>query len=144
MSYYRFSMAQVTDPPQSRHPLLIPPPFTLYYPCSTSQVCDNFLDPVTGVPVNFNFLPTFATSKLGVFPHTVQGNVTLPYPPYVYPSYYLLLPPHPLSPLLSFPMISVCTGRSHSWRLRQPELPLLLLLTLPLPSPFLIIPYHSL
>jgi hypothetical protein len=40
--------------------------------CSTGQVCEGFPDPVTGDPVNFNFLPMFATPKLGVFPHTVQ------------------------------------------------------------------------
>lgn len=40
--------------------------------CSTGQSCDEFLDPNTGEPVNFNFLTMFATSKLGVFPHTVQ------------------------------------------------------------------------
>ena len=40
--------------------------------CSTGQVCEDFPDPITGDPVNFNFLPMFATSALGVFPHTVQ------------------------------------------------------------------------
>lgn len=40
--------------------------------CSTGQTCENFLDPDTGKPVNFNFLPMFASKSLGVFPHTVQ------------------------------------------------------------------------
>ena len=43
--------------------------------CSTGQTCHNYLDPVTNTSsnkLNFNFLPTYATSALGVFPHTVQ------------------------------------------------------------------------
>lgn len=40
--------------------------------CSTGQKCDGFPDPRTGEPVNFNFLPTFASPSMGVFPHTVQ------------------------------------------------------------------------
>jgi hypothetical protein len=40
--------------------------------CSTGQRCSDFLDPRTGDPVNFNFLPTFAHPSLTVFPHTVQ------------------------------------------------------------------------
>jgi hypothetical protein len=40
--------------------------------CSRSQTCSGFLDPRTGEPINFNFLPTFADPSLGVFPHTVQ------------------------------------------------------------------------
>lgn len=40
--------------------------------CSTGQTCENFLDPRTGDPINFNFLPSFAHTGLGVFPHTVQ------------------------------------------------------------------------
>jgi hypothetical protein len=40
--------------------------------CSTGQKCDGFLDPRTDEPINFNFLPTFVHSGLGVFPHTVQ------------------------------------------------------------------------
>ena len=35
-------------------------------------MCEGFPDPITGDPVNFNFLPMFATSAMGVFPHTVQ------------------------------------------------------------------------
>jgi len=40
--------------------------------CSTGQHCDDFLDPRTGQPLNFNFLPTHTHKGLGVFPHTVQ------------------------------------------------------------------------
>ena len=40
--------------------------------CSTGQKCSDFLDPRTGNPINFNFLPTFAHPGLNVFPHTVQ------------------------------------------------------------------------
>lgn len=42
--------------------------------CSTGQVCQDFRDEETGEPVNFNFnfLPSFASSKLGILPHTVQ------------------------------------------------------------------------
>jgi len=40
--------------------------------CSTGQQCKDFPDPRTGEPINFNFLPTYATPALGVFPHTVQ------------------------------------------------------------------------
>lgn len=40
--------------------------------CSTGQKCESVLDPRSGDPINFNFLPTFADSGLGVFPHTVQ------------------------------------------------------------------------
>jgi hypothetical protein len=40
--------------------------------CSTGQRCEDFIDPQTGSLLNFNFLPTYAHSSLGVFPHTVQ------------------------------------------------------------------------
>eukprot|EP00981_Chlorochromonas_danica_P003550 scaffold659_cov192-Ochromonas_danica.AAC.63 len=40
--------------------------------CSTGQTCETFLDPRTGDPANFNFLPTFAHPSMGIFPHTVQ------------------------------------------------------------------------
>jgi hypothetical protein len=49
--------------------------------CSTDQYCDDidestgalkYPDPRTGEPINFNFLPTYASNKLGVMPHTVQ------------------------------------------------------------------------
>ena len=39
---------------------------------STGQVAENFLDPETGQPINFNFLPHYADPRLGVMPHTVQ------------------------------------------------------------------------
>jgi len=40
--------------------------------CSTGQVCEDFPDPRTGDPLNFNFLPFYAHKGLGVFPHTIQ------------------------------------------------------------------------
>ena len=40
--------------------------------CSTGQVCEDLPDPRTGDPINFNFLPYYADSGLGVFPHTIQ------------------------------------------------------------------------
>jgi hypothetical protein len=40
--------------------------------CSTGQVAKSFVDPVTGGPLNFNFLPRLADPSLGVYPHTVQ------------------------------------------------------------------------
>lgn len=40
--------------------------------CSTGQKCYNYKDPITGDPLNFNFLPYYATKALGVFPHTIQ------------------------------------------------------------------------
>jgi hypothetical protein len=40
--------------------------------CSTGQKADGFVDPATGLPINFNYLPHFADSRLGVMPHTVQ------------------------------------------------------------------------
>eukprot|EP00753_Platysulcus_tardus_P018117 PLAT6724.1.p1 GENE.PLAT6724.1~~PLAT6724.1.p1 ORF type:complete len:817 (+),score=447.38 PLAT6724.1:110-2452(+) len=40
--------------------------------CSTGQVCNNYEDPRTGKPLNFNFLPMYADARLGVLPHTVQ------------------------------------------------------------------------
>jgi hypothetical protein len=39
---------------------------------SSGQVAHNFTDPRTGEPINYNFLPHFATSEIGVLPHTVQ------------------------------------------------------------------------
>jgi hypothetical protein len=39
---------------------------------STGQTADPYLDPDTGAPLNFNFLPHYADAKLGVLPHTVQ------------------------------------------------------------------------
>lgn len=40
--------------------------------CSQKQVAKHFSDPETGDPLNFNFLPYYATPALGVMPHTVQ------------------------------------------------------------------------
>lgn len=40
--------------------------------CSQKQVAKGFNDPETGEPLNFNFLPYYATPELGVMPHTVQ------------------------------------------------------------------------
>jgi len=40
--------------------------------CSTGQVAPNFIDPATGKPINYNFLPHFAVPQVGVLPHTVQ------------------------------------------------------------------------
>ncbi len=39
---------------------------------STGQYADDFANPDTGEPINFNFLPKFADERLGVLPHTVQ------------------------------------------------------------------------
>jgi hypothetical protein len=39
---------------------------------STGQTVENFSDPETGEPLNFNFLPHYADERLGVMPHTVQ------------------------------------------------------------------------
>lgn len=40
--------------------------------CSTGQYARHFVDPATGQPLNFNFLPQLADQRLGVMPHTVQ------------------------------------------------------------------------
>lgn len=40
--------------------------------CSQKQQAKHFKDPETGTPLNFNFLPYFATPNLGAMPHTVQ------------------------------------------------------------------------
>jgi hypothetical protein len=34
--------------------------------CSTGQFCPEFPDPVTNQPINFNFLPYYASPKLGI------------------------------------------------------------------------------
>jgi hypothetical protein len=39
---------------------------------STGQTGENYTDPDTGDPLNFNFLPHYAVPELGVMPHTVQ------------------------------------------------------------------------
>jgi hypothetical protein len=40
--------------------------------CSTGQVANGYPDPVTGAPINFNFLPYYADARMGVMPHTVE------------------------------------------------------------------------
>ena len=40
--------------------------------CSTGLAAEGYPDPVSGEDINFNFLPHFADSRLGVQPHTVQ------------------------------------------------------------------------
>jgi len=40
--------------------------------CSTDQSCPDIPDPRTGKPLNFNFLPAYASPDLGVMPHSVQ------------------------------------------------------------------------
>lgn len=40
--------------------------------CSTGQYCDDYPDPRTGQPLNFNFLPHYADTRMGIMPHTVQ------------------------------------------------------------------------
>src|SRR5690606_29324855 len=39
---------------------------------SQGQVAKSFVDPLTGGPLNFNFLTRLADPRLGVMPHTVQ------------------------------------------------------------------------
>lgn len=39
---------------------------------SQGQKAESYLDPKTGEPVNYNFLPMFADPAVGVLPHTVQ------------------------------------------------------------------------
>lgn len=39
---------------------------------STGQTVENYTDPETGEPLNFNFLPHYADARMGVMPHTVQ------------------------------------------------------------------------
>jgi hypothetical protein len=38
----------------------------------TRQFCEEFPDPITGEPINFNFLPIYADPRLLLWPHTVQ------------------------------------------------------------------------
>jgi hypothetical protein len=40
--------------------------------CSTGQVANGYPDPVSGAPINFNFLPYYADARMGVMPHTVE------------------------------------------------------------------------
>jgi len=50
---------------------------------SSGQTVENFVDPHTGEPLNFNFLPHYADPRLGVMPHTVQHySLTDPAPTY--------------------------------------------------------------
>jgi len=37
--------------------------------CSAGQVCNDYKDPFTGKPINFNFLPYYANTELGIYPH---------------------------------------------------------------------------
>lgn len=39
---------------------------------SSGQLSENYRDPETGKPLNFNFLPHYADPRLGIMPHTVQ------------------------------------------------------------------------
>lgn len=39
---------------------------------SSGQTTPNFVDPESGLPLNFNFLPMYADPRLGIMPHTVQ------------------------------------------------------------------------
>ena len=50
---------------------------------SQGQTAPHYLDPDTGLPLNFNFLPHYADPRLGVMPHTVQYyGLTDPAPTY--------------------------------------------------------------
>lgn len=50
---------------------------------SSGQEVENFVDPETGEPLNFNFLPHYADPRLGIMPHTVQHyGLTDPAPTY--------------------------------------------------------------
>lgn len=40
--------------------------------CTQNQTAEHFQDPESGEPLNFNFLPYYADTRLGVLPHTVQ------------------------------------------------------------------------
>ena len=40
--------------------------------CSSGQTADDFIDPATGKPINYNYLPHFADTRMGLMPHTVQ------------------------------------------------------------------------
>ncbi|HWB74499.1 MAG TPA: hypothetical protein VG755_06080, partial [Nannocystaceae bacterium] len=39
---------------------------------STGQTVENYDDPDTGEPLNFNFLPHYADPRMGIMPHTIQ------------------------------------------------------------------------
>lgn len=50
---------------------------------STGQTVENYKDPDTNEPLNFNFLPHYADPRMGVMPHTVQHyGLTDPAPTY--------------------------------------------------------------
>ncbi len=50
---------------------------------STGQEVENYKDPETNEPLNFNFLPHYADPRMGVMPHTVQYyGLTDPAPTY--------------------------------------------------------------
>ncbi|MCG8669687.1 MAG: hypothetical protein MI867_09780 [Pseudomonadales bacterium] len=40
--------------------------------CTQSQYAKTYVDPENGEPLNFNFLPYYTDSRMGVLPHTVQ------------------------------------------------------------------------
>ena len=40
--------------------------------CTQNQLADHYFHPETQEPLNFNFLPYYADTRLGVMPHTVQ------------------------------------------------------------------------
>lgn len=40
--------------------------------CSTGQKSQNYTDPETGEPLNYNFLAHYADPRVGIMPHTVQ------------------------------------------------------------------------
>ncbi|EGD82140.1 hypothetical protein PTSG_02814 [Salpingoeca rosetta] len=39
---------------------------------SSGQYCKHYVDPDTGKPLNFNYLPILADERMGIMPHTVQ------------------------------------------------------------------------
>eukprot|EP01126_Amoeba_proteus_P003653 TRINITY_DN11212_c0_g1_i1.p1 TRINITY_DN11212_c0_g1~~TRINITY_DN11212_c0_g1_i1.p1 ORF type:complete len:629 (+),score=71.66 TRINITY_DN11212_c0_g1_i1:402-2288(+) len=74
---------------------------------SSGQFCDGFKDPVTGGPLNFNFLPYYASKGLGVMPHTVQFyTVDDPAPTYGQTNF---------SFMLHSALYTASTGRNTLW-----------------------------
>lgn len=47
-------------------------PFATKVHISSGQTTTDYRDPMTGEPLNYNFLPLYADPRLGVLPHTVQ------------------------------------------------------------------------
>ncbi len=45
--------------------------------CSQGQICPHYQDPWTHQPLNFNFLPMFSDSNMGVYPHTGTDDVLM-------------------------------------------------------------------